>query len=72
MQIRLSTVILQIDKLDLLISRPYKYTLFLSNTFINNTRLKLAKKLAKSMEHPAAEILTKVSKRKCVCFNEIM
>ena len=35
-----------------------KYTLcFISNTFIGNARLKLAKNQAKSKQHPEAELL---------------
>ena len=30
---------------------------FISNTFINNTRLKLAKNQAKAKQHPEAELL---------------
>ena len=60
-----------------------KYTLFfISNTFINNTRLKLAKNQAKAKQRPEAEVLLfencslsslrNVRKNKCACFNEIM
>ena len=44
---------------------------FISNFFISNTMLKMAKNEAKAKQQPEAELLTKISKKKCVCFNEI-
>ena len=53
------------------------YTLFLSNTFISNTRLKPAKKnQAIAKQHPETELLTErklnVKQNNGICFNEIM
>ena len=33
--------------------------------------LKMAKNEAKAKQQPETELLTKISKKKCVCFNEI-
>ena len=55
----------------------------ISNTFINTVRLKLARNQAKVYWHPEAELLLfenytrisysrKLTKNKCICFNEIV
>ena len=61
---------------------------FISNTFISNIRLKLAKNQEKAKQHPDAELLlfedhslsssslsfknSRAYSKKCVCFNESM
>ena len=41
---------------DLILKKP-EYTLFISNTFLSNVKLKLAKYQPKAKQHPEAELL---------------
>ena len=62
----------------------YTLSFFISKTFINNTRLKLAKNQAKAKQHPEAQLLlfekyshslserTSKQKNKCAYINEII
>ena len=53
--------------------RKKNYTLFfISNTFIRNVRVKLAKNKTKAEQHPETELLTNMFKNKFVCINEII
>ena len=45
---------------------------FISNTFIRNVRVKLAKNKTKAEQHPETELLTNMFKNKFVCINEII
>ena len=48
------------------------HAFFISNTFISNTRLKLAKNYAKAKQHPEAGLLTSISKKQIACVHEII
>ena len=48
---------------------PTLHAFFMSNTFVSNTRLKLAKNQAKAKQHPEVELLTIMSK-KWICLHQ--